>query len=76
MFRTLIAAVAVYACGHPMLDGYRPAAFDKPLQGFYNEVNLAARDGKRALTTLDDARAMRYLKTYIDRMDEQLRSSE
>jgi hypothetical protein len=76
MFRTLITAVAVYASGHPGLDGYRPALLDKPLQGFYNEVNLAARDGKRALTTLDDARAMRYLKTYIDRMDEQLRSSE
>ena len=53
MFRTLIAAVAVYACGHPGLDGYRPALLDNPLQGFYNEVNLAARDGKRAL---DDAR--------------------
>jgi hypothetical protein len=76
MFRTLIAAAAVYAYGHPGFDGYRPAVLDKPLQGFYTEVNLAAIEGQRALATLDDARAMRYLKGYIERVDAQLRGSE
>ncbi len=74
MFRTLIAAAAVYACGHPAFDGYRPAVLDKPLQSFYVEVNLAAIDGGRALASLDDARAMRYLNSYIERVDAELRS--
>jgi hypothetical protein len=76
MFRVLIAATAVYAVGYPGFDGYRPAALDKPLQRFHTEVDLAARDGRRAIATLDDARAMRYLKRYIDTMDAQLRSAE
>ncbi|MGD0024186.1 MAG: hypothetical protein ABSC37_06090 [Xanthobacteraceae bacterium] len=76
MLRTLIAAAAVYACGHPAFDGYRPAGLDKPLQSFYVEVNLAARDGQRALASLDGARAMRYLDRYIARVDAELRSEE
>jgi hypothetical protein len=67
MFRTLIVAAAVYACGHPALDGYRPAVLDKPLQSFYGEVNLAAGDGRRALTSFDDACAMRCLNNYFKR---------
>ena len=34
---------------------------------------MIARDGHRVLTTLDDARSMRYLKGYIEQMDTQLR---
>ena len=75
MWRTLLAAVLVYGWGHPSLDGYRPNLLDRPLHSFYENVNAAARDGKRALATLDDARCMRYLKGYIDRMDAQLRHS-
>jgi len=76
MFRTLIAAAAIYTCGHPALDGYRPTVLDKPLQGFYGDVNVAARDGRRALAVLDDARAMRYLNVFIQRIDAELRSKQ
>lgn len=64
-----------YAYGHPSLDGYRPALLDRPLQSFYADVNSTARDGRKALATLDDARCMRYLKSYIERLNAQLRGS-
>ena len=73
MWRSLITAALVYGYGHPGFDGYRPGPLDIPLQGFYREVNVIARDGHRVLTTLDDARSMRYLKGYIEQMDTQLR---
>jgi hypothetical protein len=76
MFRTLLAAATVYAYGHPAFDGYRPGPLDKPMQSFYADINDAARDGKRALVTLDDYRCMRYLNVYIERMDAQLRGAE
>jgi hypothetical protein len=76
MWRSLFAASLIYAGGHPSLDGYRPKLLDRPLQGFYQDVNSAARDGRQVLTTLDDARCMRYLKGYIDRMEAQLRSAD
>ncbi len=75
MWRTLIAAAMAYACGHPSLDGYRPALLDRPLQSFYADVNSTARDGRKVLTTLDDTRCMRYLKGYIERLDAQLRGA-
>jgi hypothetical protein len=58
------------------VDGYRPALLDKPLQSFHQDINAAARDGKKVLATLDDTRWMNYLKGYIARMDAQLRSSD
>jgi hypothetical protein len=76
MWRTLLAAAAVYGCGHPGLDGYRPALLDRPLQSFHKDINAAARDGKAVLATLDDARCMRYLKGYIERVDAQLRHAD
>ncbi len=76
MWRSLAIAAAVYAYGHPGFDGMRPAALDRPLQSFYREVNHAARDGHRALETLDNARTMGYLKGYISRIDTKLRSAE
>jgi hypothetical protein len=75
MWRTLIAATLVYGCGHPGLEDYRPAMLDTTLQAFHQNVNAAARDGQKALATLDDARCMRYLKGYIASMDAQLRSA-
>lgn len=66
MWRSLLAAVAIYAYGHPGFDGYRPAAFERPLQAFHHEVNLIARDGQRALTAIGDAHAMLYLKGYME----------
>jgi hypothetical protein len=76
MWRSLAAAVVVYAYGHPGFDGVRPAALDRPLQSFYREVNHMARDGQRVLATLDDARSMRYMNGYIERMGALLRSAE
>ncbi len=76
MWRSLLAAIAVYTYGHPGFDGYRPGSLDRPLQTFHREVNLMARDGQRVLATLDDARSMRYLEGYIERMDSQLRGAE
>ena len=73
MWRSIIIAAVVYGAGHPGLDGWRPGALDRPLQSFYQEVNHVAKDGKRVLTTLDDARSMRYLKGYIDHMETTLR---
>ncbi|HEV2898709.1 MAG TPA: hypothetical protein VGX71_12910 [Pseudaminobacter sp.] len=76
MWKAVLTATIVYAYGHPCFDGYRPAALDAPLQAFHVEVNQSARDGQRVLARLDDARAMRYLKGYIEQMDQQLRSSD
>ena len=76
MWRSLFAASLIYASGHPSLDGYRPALLDRPLQGFYQDVNATARDGRKVLATLDDARCMRYLKGYITRVEAQLRSAD
>ncbi len=73
MLRSIVIAAVVYGYGHPTFDGYRPGGLDRPLQSFYQEVNHVAQDGKRVLTTLDDARSMRYLKSYVDRMETQLR---
>ena len=76
MWRTLIAATVAYGCGHPSVDGYRPALLDKPLQSFYQDINATARDGKKVLATLDETRCMGYLKAYIARMEAQLRSAD
>ena len=76
MWRTLIAATVAYGCGHPSVDGYRPALLDKPLQSFYQDINAAARDGKKVLATLDETRCMSYLKGYVAQMEAQLRSTD
>jgi hypothetical protein len=73
MWRSLIAVTAIYGFGHPSLDGYRPGLLDRPLQAFYNDVNQAARDGQKALATLDDTRAVRHLRRYIASLDARLR---
>jgi len=73
MFRTLLAAAAVYAYGHPSFDGHRPVAFDKPVQGFYDGINAAANEGRRALAVLDDFRTMRYVEVVGERLDAELR---
>ena len=73
--RTFITAMIAYSWGHPSLDAYRPVPLDRPLQSFYADVNATARDGRLALATLDDARCMRYLTAYMDRIGAQLRSA-
>jgi hypothetical protein len=61
MWRTLIAATIVYVCGHPALNHFRPAFLNKPLQGFYTDVNLTAQEGRHVLSTLGNSRAVHYL---------------
>jgi hypothetical protein len=58
------------------MDGYRPALLDRPLQSFHQGINAAARDGKKALASLDDTRWMSYLKGYIAGVDARLRSTD
>jgi hypothetical protein len=73
MWRTLVLAAVAYAFGHPSLDGRRPVVLDRPLKGFYQNVNRAARDGRRTIATLSDACCMRFLMAYVDEVDTQVR---
>jgi hypothetical protein len=75
MWRAFMTAWIVYGCGHPSLEAYRPAVLDRPLQAFYETVNTAARDGRKAIASIDDSRWMRYLKDYVAEMEQRLRSS-
>ncbi len=75
MWRGLLAsAVIVYGCGHPKLEGYRPAALNVPLQTFYQQVNVAAHDGQVMLTAVNSARS-RYLKAYMNQAERQLQNT-
>jgi hypothetical protein len=76
MWRTLMAAAIVYVYGHPSLNHFRPAFLDKPLQSFHAEVNLAAQDGRRSLSSLGDVRVMRYLSDYVALLSSKLHSSK
>lgn len=75
MWRSLVAAVLVYGCGHPGLEGLRPSLFDRPLQGFHNEVNKAAYEGQRMLASIGDSSYVRGLKGYVEYLGAQLRGS-
>jgi hypothetical protein len=75
MWRSLLVAVIAYGCGHPALDGYRPAVLDAPLQAFYQQVNKAGLEGQKVLASANDARAS-YLKAYMGRAEKQLRAAE
>jgi hypothetical protein len=54
MWRIIVAAALVYACGHPKFDGQRPAGLDHALQGFYVAVNKAAVSGRQMLARFGD----------------------
>ena len=75
MWRSMYLAAIVYGCGHPVLDGYRPAALDVPLQAFYQQVNRAALEGQKVLASANDARAS-YVKAYMATAEKQLRAAE
>lgn len=72
MFRVIIALGAAYGLGHPALDSYRPAALDKPLHGFYFDVNTAVGQCAHAAKGFDRARVMHYLDSIGGRMKAQL----
>jgi hypothetical protein len=59
MWRWLIIVMALYAGGHPALDAYRPAAFERSLREFHRDANRLARRGIEAATGLDQTRALR-----------------
>ncbi len=75
MWRSLFAVAIAYGCGHPILDGYRPPVLDRPLQAFYQEVNVAAKEVGRVLLAINDAR-ITYSKAFIDRVEKQLHAKE
>jgi hypothetical protein len=74
MWRALLAAALAYACGHPKLEGYRPALLNAPLQAFYQQVNLAAHAGQVALTSIGRGQS-RYVNEYMTRAERQLRGA-
>jgi hypothetical protein len=75
MWRTILLAAAVYVCGYPALDGYRPQTLDAPLQAFYRQINRAGQEGRAALETANIARA-NYFRAYMARAEKQLKSGD
>jgi hypothetical protein len=65
MWRGLVTAWFIYGCGHPSLDGYRPASLDRPLQSFYQEVNATVRGGWHMLVSIGDTRLARDIRETI-----------
>jgi hypothetical protein len=63
MWRWLIIAMALYAGGHPALDAYRPAAFERSLREFHRDVNRLAEQGMQAAAGFDQVRALRQFAT-------------
>jgi hypothetical protein len=76
MLRSAIAAVLIYAYGHPDLEAARPAVLDAPLQGFHRDINMIISDGYRVITRFDDDRAVAAVKSYADHLDTQLRAKD
>ena len=75
MWRCLALAAMAYGCGHPALDGYRPGVLDRPLHAFYQQVNSVLVDGEKVALSLNRSRQT-YIKAYMGRVGEQLRSAE
>ena len=59
MWRLMAIAAMLYGAGHPTLDPYRPAAFERSLREFHRDVNRLADDATRAVTGVDHVRALR-----------------
>ena len=58
MWRWFAIAAALYACGHPGLDAWRPAAFDRSLREFHRDVNRLATDTMQVATGVDQIRML------------------
>ena len=63
MWRWLAIAAMLYGFGHPGLEPYRPAAFDRSLREFHRDVNRLAEDGVRIATAVDQTRTLRHLSS-------------
>ncbi len=61
MWRCLAIAALLYAGGHPSLDAWRPAAFERSLREFHRDVNRLAEHGVRIATAVDQTRTLRHL---------------
>jgi len=72
MWRGVLAAVLIYGCGHPALEGYRPDWLDRPLQGFYREVQKAVSNGRIALASFDQERVAGYIRIFTDRFQSEV----
>jgi hypothetical protein len=72
MLRGVLVAAVFYAYGHPHFDGYRPAAFDRPLQSFYLEMTQVVRDGRR---TFDNTLSLSAITGYAARIGAQVRAN-
>ena len=59
MWRWLAIAAVLYAGGHPELDAWRPAAFERSLREFHRDVNRLGGDAMQSALGLDQARALR-----------------
>ena len=58
MWRWFAIAAALYAGGHPGLDAWRPAAFERSLREFHRDVNRLGNDAVLTATGFDQARAL------------------
>jgi hypothetical protein len=76
MLRSAIAAVLIYAYGHPGLEAARPAMLDGPLQGFHRDINTIVADAYRAVTRIDDDRAIAAVKGFASHLEAQARSKD
>jgi hypothetical protein len=76
MLRSAIAALLIYAYGHPDLEAARPAVLDRPLQGFHKDINGIVADAYRAVMRFDGDRAIEAAKGYADHLETQLRAND
>jgi hypothetical protein len=74
MWRGILAIGLIYGCGHPSVDPYRPAVLDRPLQGFYSDVNSVVRDGRQALARIEDLPVSYYVKTLVTLIASEVRA--
>jgi hypothetical protein len=65
---TIAVCVAVYLYGHPVFDGYRPAALDRPLHGFHADVNQVARIGTQDVNQFVRSGARQQAKKFVDKV--------
>jgi len=76
MLRGAIAAVLIYAYGHPGLEAARPGVLDAALQGFHRDINAIVVDGYRAIARFDDDRAVDAVKGYVSHLESQARGKD
>lgn len=72
MFRVLIALGAAYGLGNPSLDGYRPTALDKPLHGFYSDINTVVGHYGHVVKNFDSGRVISFLGRMTKKVTAQL----